>query len=265
MNIRKTFNWKQAFPFLIIAAGAVVVIVVIMAFGRQRPWDFFSGLSPSGTVQVFAPKPSDASADAPGETAEPADGQASAPSGSAEPFGEIQASPWKAELEATVTSDIWNTDGKIGESEAKLQGTFYFDVDHPTETLSLNEAKGGTITVSISDDVPDCVTALVNDPVLKVETVRGTLEGTEFRFGKDFITVDHPEGITMSCAGLASFTERSASVLDLVKKHAFPVTVPILNDMDEMRVPFRGSFVFSGHQNAVIEGTLRVSKVRDGR
>jgi len=171
-----------------------------------------------------------------------------------EGFGEASAGKWAAAFDVKLKYEVIG-DEFAGYVTHHMDGGFQFTVDYASGGLKIVEPMG-FINATVSDDVATCEVTTINDPFLWVTSTDGKLVDTEIVFGKNYLVVDHNEGVKMSCLN-ASFSDSNASIVSLVGQHVSQITVKL---EDGAKVPIQGSFSFSGRQTT-IDGTVTIRKV----
>lgn len=172
------------------------------------------------------------------------------------PFGEgSMTSKWLASFDASLTYEVIGDD-IAGYVTHKMDGGFYFTVDYATGQLKVIEPIG-FVNVTVSDDVASCESSVINDPFLWITATDGKLKDTEIVFGQKYLTVDHAEGVKMTCLRAKGISYPDASMVDLIGKYAFPVSVDLKEDAS---APIHAFFSFMG-RDATIDGTVTLRKV----
>ncbi|MFA4891425.1 MAG: hypothetical protein WC604_03715 [Candidatus Gracilibacteria bacterium] len=171
-----------------------------------------------------------------------------------EPY-QASGGKWAAAFDVKLKYEVIG-DEFAGYVTHQMEGGFHFTVvDYATGELKIIEPMG-FINATVSDDVATCEVVAMNDPFLWITTTDGKVVDTDVVFGKDYIVVDHGEGVKMTCLN-AGFSDPNASVVSLVGQHVSPITVKL---EDGAKAPIQGSFSFAGRQ-ATIDGTVTIRRV----
>lgn len=164
---------------------------------------------------------------------------------------------WLAGFEIQLKYEVQGITDVVGHVTYDILGGFTFTPDFMLDELVLVQQPSGFMNInSVVNDVPGCQTTTVGDSYIWVNAISGDLVGTDIVFNKEFVTLNHTEGISTTCHGV-NFSDANASVFDWIKEYAFPIIIPF---EDGATAPIQGSFSFSGRQ-AEITGIVTITKV----